>query len=497
MSMQTQAVVQAIHSLAWKVDKTTQTDQELLERFGVRGEEEAFAALTARHGTAVKRVCLHVLGHEQDAEDAFQATFFLLAQRANRLKWQPSIQGWLVQVAWRTASSARTLRRRRRLREQQARPALPSGAAEDERLALVRHELSRLPEKYRLPLWLCFWQGKSQSEAAQTLGWSLGELRGRLFRAKSALRGRLKLQGSALAGLAALDSLAHAAVVPRDAVAALAHAACRLAAGEPASRIVSPAVAALMKGAPMFACPFKLAVTISTILVAAIGFTVSRGAAQDNAPAAAHEIRVVAQRAGAENQQASWQDLMKTIDVERDRVGQGIWRMKQGKLVGYPAGHGARLRIPIVPKGNYELRVRWEPKSDDAGAFFILPHGDRMASFDILSAYGSAGLGDLNGVRSDVNETNKKVKVEGGKVYTVTVQVKYDDTQFHMLARIDGEVIVDWEGKRVEVSHEFFAPPRPASVGLAIANQSSTFHSVELRMLSGKLAPWQPSNNMN
>ncbi len=120
-----------------------------------------------------------------------------------------------------------------------------------------------------------------------------------------------------------------------------------------------------------------------------------------------------------------------------------------------------------------------------------------MASFDILSAYGSAGLGDLNGVRSDVNETNKKVKVEGGKVYTVTVQVKYDDSQFHMLAKIDNQVIVDWEGKRAEVSHEFFAPPKPASLGLAVANQSSTFHSVELRMLSGKLAPWQPTNNKN
>lgn len=467
------------------------SDRQLLHLFAEQADEDAFAALLERHAAAVRRVCLHLLRQEQDAEDACQATFLVLARQAQRRRWQPSIRLWLVQVAWRTACAARTARARRRLRERCPTPVPAAAAPDEDRRELVRAALADLPEKYRLPLWLCFIEGRSRVEAARSLGCSPEALRGRLYRARNLLRRRLRglTLGAALAGFHA----AAPGITPAT-VRTVAAAALRLAAGEPVSRIVSPTVAALMKGASMSVTLGKFSLAACSLLLGAMAFLVlARGNAQDPVAQDPPPQRSDRPVPGKEPNREAWLDLMPRIDVDRDRVGPGVWRLKDGTLFGYPAGHGGRLRIPVVPTGDYELRVVWEPKTDDAGAFFILPHGEEMASFDILAAYGSVGLGDLNGVRSDVNETNKKFRVRGGTKYTVTVRIRHDAAQFHMLAKIDDQVIVDWEGKRSEVRHEFFAPPKPASLGLAVANQSSTFHRVELRLLSGKLEPWRPA----
>src|SRR5262249_58185574 len=93
------------------------TDHCLLERFGRLGDEGAFAALVRRHGPRVLAVCRRVLRHEQDAEDAFQATFLVLARRATALHWQDSVGNWLHEVASRLAREARRRRARRTVHE--------------------------------------------------------------------------------------------------------------------------------------------------------------------------------------------------------------------------------------------------------------------------------------------------------------------------------------------------------------------------------------------
>jgi RNA polymerase sigma factor (sigma-70 family) len=178
------------------------TDRALIERFAA-GDEAAFALLVRRHGSMVFRVCRHILDNAEDAEDAFQATFLVLARKATALTWQGSLGGWLYAVASRAARKARTTARRRRAHESlaPARPPAdgPGGEIDDrEARAVVLEELNRLPEKLRSPLVLCYLEGKSQSQAAQQAGWSFSTLKRRLRQGLKLMQGRLQRRGLTL-----------------------------------------------------------------------------------------------------------------------------------------------------------------------------------------------------------------------------------------------------------------------------------------------------------
>jgi RNA polymerase sigma factor (sigma-70 family) len=210
---------------------TVTADSQLLERFLTRGEEAAFAQLVRRHGAMVLGVCRRLLRQEQDVEDAFQATFLVLARRAGAIRKAGSLGSWLHGVARRVAARARADAARRAAHEV-CRPAEPRADNADEVTwrevrAVLDEELARLPERYRAPLVQCYLEGQTQDEAARQLGWSPRTLRRRLGRARDLLRARLGGRGVALsAGLLAV-ALAERAGVP-DAMAA---AATRVAAG--------------------------------------------------------------------------------------------------------------------------------------------------------------------------------------------------------------------------------------------------------------------------
>jgi RNA polymerase sigma factor (sigma-70 family) len=148
------------------------TDAQLLESFIAQKDEAAFAALVRRHGPMVWGVCRRILRNHQDAEDAFQATFLVLLHKASSITRPELLGNWLYGVAYYTAKNAKRMAARRRGRERQvSEMAQPEPVAEEEVLrelrSLLDEELSRLPEKYRVPVVLCELQGKSRKEVAK------------------------------------------------------------------------------------------------------------------------------------------------------------------------------------------------------------------------------------------------------------------------------------------------------------------------------------------
>jgi RNA polymerase sigma factor (sigma-70 family) len=205
------------------------SDGQLLRRFVAQREEAAFAQLVCRHGGMVLGVCRRVLGNPHDAEDAFQATFLVLARKAGSIRQHQALSGWLFAVAHRLALRLRAEDSRRRTHENQAALSRPEALADlsaSDLRAVLDEELSRLPDKYRTAVALCYLQEKTQEEAARCLGCTVGTVNGQLKRARELLRVRLGRRGLGLpaAGLAFLAAEA-ASAAPRRLVEAVARAA--------------------------------------------------------------------------------------------------------------------------------------------------------------------------------------------------------------------------------------------------------------------------------
>jgi RNA polymerase sigma factor (sigma-70 family) len=222
------------------------TDAQLVERFVAERDEAAFEVLLWRHGPMVLAVCRRLLRHEQDAEDAFQATFLVLARKAASIGRRQAVGAWLHRVAGRVALRARALAAKRAAAPADAADLAAPETSEPLRADLRRaldEEVGRLPEKYRAPFVLCYLDGKTNEEAARELGCPKGTVLSRLAWARQRLRERLTRRGLALsAGL--LGALA-----PSPAPAALVEAALHAALPAAGQTAVSGTVAALAQGA--------------------------------------------------------------------------------------------------------------------------------------------------------------------------------------------------------------------------------------------------------
>jgi RNA polymerase sigma factor (sigma-70 family) len=250
------------------------TDRELLSQFASNRDEGAFEELVRRHGRMVLSVARRVTRSQQDAEDAFQAAFLVLARRASHIKQPEQLANWLYGVAYRTALEARAARRRVLEHPVSAipEPAAPTFADDSKDLRrVIDEELARLPEKYRAAVVLCDLEGLPRAEAASRMKIPEGTLSSRLAYARKVLANRLTRRGitSTTGGISALlAGEATGSNLPNELVYLTARVATRVTSGGVYPHdLVSPSVSHLTEGVMkiMLANRLRLSITAGVL----------------------------------------------------------------------------------------------------------------------------------------------------------------------------------------------------------------------------------------
>ncbi|QDV32883.1 sigma-70 family RNA polymerase sigma factor [Tautonia plasticadhaerens] len=257
------------------------SDAELLERFARRRPggveaETAFGVLVARHGAMVLGVCRRTLRDPIAAEDAFQATFLVLARKAGTIRVDDSIGRWLYGVSRRVAAKARHQSARRRAVERPiAGLAEPSGrsspvldAHRADLRAVIAEELARLPGPFREAVALCDLEGCTHDEAARRLGWPVGSVRSRLSRGRARLRDQLSRRGVSPSTLTLAPLTAPS--LPPALLRATTTAALAFASAGRSASLASPAAAlavSVLRGAAIGSIALGSAAVVSGIVL--------------------------------------------------------------------------------------------------------------------------------------------------------------------------------------------------------------------------------------
>jgi RNA polymerase sigma factor (sigma-70 family) len=374
-------------------------DEQLLHAFTSRRDDSAFAALVRRHGPMVLHVCCRVLGHEEGAEDAFQATFLVLAQRAATLRNKRMLASFLHGIAYRTAMKAKQSAARRRKHEGARRgltqPRSPIDPTDElswrEARTLLDEEIARLPEKYRVVFVLFYLEDLSREETARRLGLKDFTEANRLAEARKRLGQRLARRGVELTAVLAATAVATppASAVPVELMAGTIRAALAMTMGENLAGIVSASVAELVEGmtAAMIANKVKIAtvvlLAVSLLTVATSGSLVS-WYGRASGPLAATEEPPAAKADDKPRTISPKRETAKSVEI-RGRVLDPDGKPKAGaKLLllgesGKPRQLGTtatdgRFRIPIPKEAKASYLIA---QAEDFGIDFLdFPKGD-------------------------------------------------------------------------------------------------------------------------
>jgi RNA polymerase sigma factor (sigma-70 family) len=271
--------LESISELAASAPEGGPSDAELLQRFSSRRDEAAFTELVNRHGPMIQGVCRRILANSHEAEDVFQAVFLVLVQKSASIRRPELLANWLYGVACRIARKARIRAIRQEARERKAEKMPTHEQLLDlewvELKKVLDEELSRLPEKYRAPLVLCYLRGQTNAEAAAQLGWPSGSISERLAQARETLRKRLNRRGmnltAALLAVLLSEKAASAGVAP-GLVSATVDGAVAMAAGKGAAGGVAPRVLKLTRdGTEPVLSGFLKTVSLIVALFLAVG----------------------------------------------------------------------------------------------------------------------------------------------------------------------------------------------------------------------------------
>jgi RNA polymerase sigma factor (sigma-70 family) len=272
-------VIRHLRRVALAREGRAPSDGQLLEQFITGRDEAAFEALVRRHGPMVLGVCRRIMGNLHDAEDAFQASFLVLARKASAVVPREAVGNWLYGVAYRTARRARAVMARRAARERRVEEMPHPSTKPPDTGAEIEHFLDRaldaLPDKYRLPLVLCELEGRPRKEVARQLNLPEGTLSSRLATARKKLAARMRRHGLIVPGALLAPLLPHAtakAGVEAGLVLSTVRAGIQAAEGFAATPAVSARVAvwsqAVLK--TMFLSKIKFVAPV-LVIIAALG----------------------------------------------------------------------------------------------------------------------------------------------------------------------------------------------------------------------------------
>lgn len=327
-STQMHSVLKHLRKVLTPCASSGSTDWELLERFVGARDESAFEILLWRHHRMVLSVCSRILADSHDVEDAFQATFLVLARKARSIRQSGSLSSWLYGVARRVAlegTRSSTLPQPSLLVAQTSGPDPCEEALRLELRRVFDKELGQLPEKYRAPVVLCYLEGMTYEQAGQQLGCSRGTVSTRLTRARELLRMRLMHRGLAVpAGTLAawLCAQAASAATPVPLVVSTCKAASLLSAGKPLAAALSPKVAALCEGViqAMFVTKLKIAAAtlfVLAMLGAGLGTWISGNSTlAADTESAQNKATVVSAQKGSKSDQEAIQGTWKVMTCE-------------------------------------------------------------------------------------------------------------------------------------------------------------------------------------
>ena len=354
-------------------------DAELLDRFAVDRDQAAFAALVDRHGPMVLATCRSLLRDPHDADDAFQATFLVLARRAGAFRVVGrSLGGWLHGVALRVATRARA--DRARLLSRRSTIAVPDvairdeGADRDDLIAALHLELGRLPERFRRPVVLCDLEGLTHAQAAEALGRGEATVRRRLAEAKALLRSRLVRRGIApVVSMPAMLKVGRAsAEVPEALVAATARAVRCVSLGRGvvgASAAATALAHAAIRGSAIVRAAKAGAIAVAIAASAGIA-TIALGIDPDAAEAGASPPPLASARPRPASGLGDGVGAPVTVEATPDEPERLSWIV--GRVVG-PDGEpvaGARVNDEIGL--NHRRHARPEPALTGPDGRFVL-----------------------------------------------------------------------------------------------------------------------------
>jgi RNA polymerase sigma factor (sigma-70 family) len=252
-------------------------DGQLLARYESERDEAAFEALIGRHGPMVLTICRAVLRNEHDVEDAFQATFLVLARKAGSIRGSDALGGWLHRVAYRASVQAGLEASRRRRKEAEASAmaqVIASRPDHDHELGAILHEeIDRLPEGQRLPVVLCDLEGLTYEQAAHRLRWTVPTLRNRLARGRQNLKARLTRRGVMPSAIVALLASSASSAVPPT----LARMALSAGTGGSASAGATLLAHTLLRGMLMTQIKIASAAALAALALASAGLIAAGG----------------------------------------------------------------------------------------------------------------------------------------------------------------------------------------------------------------------------